>query len=623
MTAAELILSRFRGRTDHVAVCDDGVTFHPAKINTPLQPAWLESEHLSGKRCLGFYLLEQNNTCYATAVDFDNHDENPDPHWKAKTEKVYYALCQAGLDPVVEMSQSGKAAHVWLFFEDATEAWIPRAFWRGVSLFLEVALVEVYPRQDKLKDGGLGNLIRYPLWNQSRFVDVESDWATVEPDQALKCRTTSGPDLCLLAYELGMGELRPDVQLAESTDGSGLSQRVASRLSHTTSLLARRWAGDMSGMQDASRSALVMSIATELVRTYVPTTEIENAIRVWCNANGYDKGERSEWVSDTVRKAYDFVLNRTEKKTLSAGTLKSAALEYLSKLQSRQQVHVPSGISEVDNSIDGVGFGEMCIIAARPSHGKSSFALQWVDRAAASGLPCLIISEEMSRTELGHRALLSLSGTDESDWRDKTPLVTNEIEEHYRYRKDIYVVENVNSIDRAEEVINQYCSLYGVRLVVVDYLQLLGTEAASRYEIVTEVSKRLKQTATRNECALIALCQLNRGIEDQKRKWTPHLSDLRESGQLEADADVILFLVWPIRTSNHKPDQDPNEYFVFCAKRRNGAIRNPIVKTTFNPERQSFGNVSRSFRQSHPIESADNYEPDFAEYSSPQTDMGF
>lgn len=586
MTTAELILSRFRGRSDHVAVCNDGKTFAPAKLTTPLRPEWLESEHLGGKRCLGFYLLESDNTCFATAVDFDNHDEHPDPDWQRKTEQVYYALSRMGLEPVVEMSQSGKAAHVWLFFDEPTEAWIPRAFWRGMSLQLEIIMVEVYPRQDKLKDGGLGNLIRYPLWNQSRFVDAESEWATVEPQVALTCRLTNGPALKMLAYDTGMGELRPDVQLADAADGSGLSQRVAERLSHASSLVARRWAGDMAGLQDASRSALVLSIACELVRTYVPTPEVENAIRVWCQINNYDKGERDDWISDTVRKAYDFVLSRTEKKTLTAGTMKTATLEYLQRIGSNQQIHVPSGIGALDSSIDGIGFGEMCIIAARPSHGKSAFALQWLDQAAASGLPCLILSEEMSRIELGHRALLSITDTDEKYWRDVIPELTQEIERHYESRKDIHVVENINTIERAEEIIDQYCNIYGVRLVAVDYLQLLGSRAGSRYEIVTDVSKRLKQAANRNGCALLALCQLNRGIEDPKRKWTPRLSDLRESGQIEQDADLILFLVWQVRND---ADADPETFCVYCAKRRNGAIRNPLVITSFNPTRQLFG----------------------------------
>jgi KaiC/GvpD/RAD55 family RecA-like ATPase len=615
MTTAELLLLRFRGRSDYVAV-QNGDGFEPFNLRgLDLQPSWIEQRHLSGEKCLGFYLLTKDNKCYCTAADFDNKPDHPDPEWLNKTEKTYYSLCRMGLQPLVEMSQSGTAAHVWLFFSEPTDAWIPRAFWRVFGEKNEVPIPEVYPRQDKLRDqNAIGNLIRYPLWNHSRFVDVENEWAEILPPEALgNVQAIEGSQLKLIAYECGMGELRPDPTASTEPGSEGLSVRVKERLVREHSLLARRWNGDMTGLNDQSRSALCQSIACELVRTYVPTPEIEAAIEHWCKKNGYAKGERDDWVSNLVRKAYDFVLQRQEKKTLLTGTLEQAALAYLDKLTSKAPLFVPSGLGELDKSIDGVGFGEMAVIAARPGHGKSSFALQWVDKASKDGVPSLILSEEMSMLELGHRTVLSICDTPEIYWPDVLPSLADEVREHYKTRKNVYVVESPHSIDRVDELIDQYVSLYGVRLVAVDYLQLIDCKANSRYETVTEISKRLKKAATRNDCAILALCQLNRGIEDPKRRWRPRLSDLRESGQIEADSDLIMFLMWPHRFDSGEPKE---KYAIEIAKRRNGPIRDPRVLTQFNPERQIFGTFTTpepAFAQydGRAAASGGNYEPVF------------
>jgi replicative DNA helicase len=610
MSDAELILNCFRGRSNYVAVCDDGKTFHPAELKEPLKASWLESEHLSGKRCLGFYLMTADNGVFCTCVDFDNKEEHPDPQWRDKAESVYYLLANAGLSPCVEISASGRAAHVWLFLERETEAWIPRAFWKGVSARLNIAMPEVYPRQERLSGKGIGNLVRYPLWNQSRFVDIEAEWQEISVESALSVNRTSGPDLKMLAFDLGFGTLQPETSV--TADASGLPARVKDRISRHASLIAKRWNGDMSGLKDPSRSALCQSIACELVRTYVPTTEIEAALRIWCREHDYDKGEREGWISDTVAKAYDFVLSRTEKKSVSVGTVKDACHEYLSQLEKGETIVVPSGLGELDYSIGGVGFGEMAVVAARPSHGKSAFALQWADQAASLGVSSLLISEEMGKLEIGKRALLSISEFNELEWKERMSVMRGDVDEHYAKREPIHLVESCNTVDRAEELIDQYCAIYGVRLVVVDYLQLLSCRGQGRYETVTEVSQRLKKAARRNDCAMLALCQLNREIE-KRDNWSPKLSDLRESGQIEQDADLVLFLQWPLRSNAKTKDKhgndvqvDPNEYRIWCAKRRNGAIKSPLVTVRFNPDRQQFDGSIRN---------AANYVSEFGDWN--------
>ena len=320
---AELLLKRFRGRADYVAV-PNGEGFKPQKLTKPLQPAWIEDRHLSGTECWGFYLMQPDSRVYCSCVDFDNKPESPDAEWQSKAEKLYLLLQNLGFSSVVEISQSGRAAHVWVFFQEAIDAWIPRAFWRALEGHLGFAFKEIYPRQDllapKQPDGKepLGNLVRFPLWNQSRFVDPENDWGTVDPVEALSgVEPTDGTALKTTAYKLTGTMLRPDgkppvLEGDFAGDDSGeLPASVQALLSKEGSLLARRWNGDTSGMRDTTGSAVAQSIANELVREYVPSGEVATAVRFWLRQNGsYDKADRDDWISRTLGNAYTFVRQR-------------------------------------------------------------------------------------------------------------------------------------------------------------------------------------------------------------------------------------------------------------------------------------------------------------------------
>ena len=583
----QLILSRFRGRADHIAVGTSG-GFEPER--SAINADRLVREHLSGGRCLGFYLLDEQSHCYCSCVDFDNK-EKADPAWQAKAESVYFGLMGVELTPLIELSQSGNGCHVWLFFDEPTDAWVPRAFWRAVSRRVGVDFKEIFPKQDRLTGKGMGNLVRYPLWNQSAFVDVEAGWMPIDPCEAIEAiKPTSGTDLCLLAFQCGMGELSPEQRIEATViadTGELLPTRVQRLIEARNSLLARRWAGDATGMKDTSKSAIAMSVAVELVRLYVPTPEITAALRNWCMRHGAEeKGKREDWINRTVAKAYDFVIQRTERKSLDVGTFQSAAHAYLDRLESGREIYVPSGIGELDASIDGVGPGEVCIIAGRPSHGKSAIGFQWLASASGLGISGLIISEEMGALEIGKRRCLSISEIDCEQWvAASVAHMRREIDEYHKERKPVYIVESCGTIDRTEEIIDQFCTLHDIGLIMVDYLQLLGGRNVDRYEVVTEVSRRIKQAARRNNVAILLLSQLNRQVEHREDN-EPRLSDLRESGQVEQDADLVLFGQYPCRFDVEMP---PDVYRIWAAKRRNGPIRQPCIETKFNPQRQIIG----------------------------------
>lgn len=593
MSLAELILQNFRGREDHVAVgvidAKGKEIFNPKPLTSPLRATWLQADHLDGNRCYGFYLMRTDGKVYCTAVDFDNKPDTPDDDWKLKAETVYYELVRWGMMPVVEISQSGNAAHVWLFLDEPIDAWLVRRFWECIEQKTEIKFVEVYPRQDDLAGKKLGNLIRYPLWRQSRFVDVENDWITLDPEETLSTiAPVDDATLRVVCYKIGGKTPQAPEEGVAST---GLTKRVDRLVSRSHTLLGRRWAGDMEGLKDKSRSALALSIACELVRLYVPTLEIEQAIRVWCEQQAYEKGDRDDWVETTVTKAYDFITSRQTERLSTSTTMQDAALAYIERLKAGVPACYGSGIYELDRSIDGVAPGEICVIAARPSHGKTAFGMQWIDSVASRGHACLIVSEEMSRIELGKRALLSISELCEEVWCDKVDRLSQEVRDHYHNRAEIHLVESCQTIEEVERQVDEHCQLYDIKVVAVDYLQLLGSSHSSRYESVTEISRRLKQTATRNQVAMLVLCQLNREVEKREGN-DPKLSDLRESGQIEQDADLVLMLQWPVR---HDIKLDAATYKVFCSKRRNGPIRDTVVFTKFDPSHQRFGTPLSDF----------------------------
>lgn len=582
----------FRGRRDAIAVAgigkDGKTTFSPQAGEITADR--LANEHLAGLCCLGFYLMTPDSRVLTSCVDFDNHNgENPD--YREHVERLYVLMNSLGVPCIVETSQSGDGAHLWIFFDEPTDAWIPRAFWRACAARINVSMREVYPRQDKLSGKGYGNLVRYPLWNKSRFVDLEAEWAELDSEKSLTDVTfTSATDLRTIAFQAGLGVLTADPILA-NVQIEGLSDivpaRVARLLSAGSSLLTRRWDGDAIGMADTSRSAIALSLCCELVRAYVPTPEIGSTLRAWCGKHNYsEKGDRDDWINRTIVKAYEFVIQRKEKSSTSVSTFRDAAHAFIDTIERGDEIYIPSGIAELDKLIGGgIAPGEVAIIAGRPSHGKSALGFQWVAHAASLGVKCLVISEEMGKIQVGKRRLMSISDVPIDQWvQASASALRRDVDEYHKGHADAYIVESCGTIDRAEEIIDQFCELYSVGFVMLDYMQLLGARATDRYEVVTEVSRRIKQAAVRNNVPIAELSQLNRGIESRD-EHQPKLSDLRESGQIEQDADKVFFTVFPSRFTDAPDDL----YHIYCGKNRNGPGAGSRVETSFDTIRQRIG----------------------------------
>lgn len=269
-------------------------------------------------------------------------------------------------------------------------------------------------------------------------------------------------------------------------------------------------------------------------------------------------------------------------KEVKVTTLWDATQVYQESLNEERDL-ISTGIAELDYAIGGgYDLGELIVLAARPSHGKSAVALQLVHSATEQQIPTFVLSQEMSVRSIGKRVIQYVSKTPEEYWRTQDEVVRDHLRSHFSKRAEAYLIESVENTDRAIEEIEKAIDEHGVKLVVVDYAQLLSNKGKGRYEQVTNTSMQFRHLATRRNVAVLLLCQLNRAIE-ARPKFIPVMSDLKESGQIEQDADVILFLVWPHRIDSSNPAK---QYCVFVSKNRNRAINQAALRMEFNPSRQ-------------------------------------
>jgi replicative DNA helicase len=247
---------------------------------------------------------------------------------------------------------------------------------------------------------------------------------------------------------------------------------------------------------------------------------------------------------------------------------------------------VPTGYHELDQLTSGFQPGDLVIIAGRPSMGKTALALNITQSAtAATGIPSAIFSLEMSKEQLSLRLLSSEARVDSSKMRGGF-LKESDLARINRAAGSLYdlpvFIDDSAAISALEirAKARRMKMEKGLGFVIIDYLQLMrGRASAERRELeISEISRSLKALAKELHIPVVALSQLNRKVEDRTNK-RPVLSDLRESGAIEQDADVIMF-IYRDEVYNTEPD-NPNRGIaeVHLAKQRNGPIG--TVKLTF------------------------------------------
>jgi replicative DNA helicase len=304
-------------------------------------------------------------------------------------------------------------------------------------------------------------------------------------------------------------------------------------------------------------------------------------------------------IDEAEAKMYEVAQRRVADTLAPIGDLLTANLDHLERLYERGEAitGLATGYADLDTVLSGLQPSTLVVVGARPSVGKTSFALGMATHAAVvAARPVLLFSLEMGQLELSQRILCGVAEVDSSnvrtgrlspqEWTKLTHAV-GELTE-----APVYIDDNPNvTIMEIRAKARRLKSRIGdLGMVVVDYVQLMTgrSNAESRQVEVSEISRGLKILARELETPVVALAQLNRSLEARADK-RPMLSDLRESGALEQDADVVVFLY---RDDVYNPDSpDRGSAEVIVAKHRNGPTA--TIRLAWREKYTKFDNMAR------------------------------
>lgn len=319
---------------------------------------------------------------------------------------------------------------------------------------------------------------------------------------------------------------------------------------------------------------------------------------------GFSEAEELDDLLDKAEKKIFEVTNFTgTHKFVAIGDTLHEAWERIDKLHNTRGVlrGVPTGFQSLDNKLAGFQKADLIILAARPSMGKTSLALDFARKAAIEhNIPVGIFSLEMSSQQLVDRMLSAESQVD--SWKIRTGHNLS-IEHDFKAIRDamdrlsnapIYIDDQpANNILKMRSVARRLKSEKGLGLIIVDYLQLMVPTQARHsdnlVQQVTEISRSLKQLARELDVPVVALSQLSRAVEQRGGK--PRLSDLRDSGSIEQDADVVMFIH---REENQDKTQGAKNNLaeILIEKHRNGATG--VAQLYFDDKKTTFMSVEKS-----------------------------
>lgn len=303
----------------------------------------------------------------------------------------------------------------------------------------------------------------------------------------------------------------------------------------------------------------------------------------------FEKGSDIDKIISTCQEALLSLSRENQKSELES--IQSVAQEYIAELEERTKnndfIGLETGYIDVDKNINGMREGNLIVVAARPGVGKSTFALNMCENLATAGKKVLILSLEMTNSELVEKSFASqgrvsytklLNGDikDKDDW-DKVFNGGAKIREQKIMMCD---KESLSTQEITKLAWDARDRMGGLDAIMVDYIQLAEGAGRNRVEQVGQISKGLKSLAKQLRIPVIALAQLNRDIEKRPNS-VPRMSDLRESGSIEQDADVVLFL--------HRED-DTDITQVITGKARKG-IKNSEALLMFKGDNQRFDNA--------------------------------
>ncbi|MEK7585251.1 MAG: replicative DNA helicase [Patescibacteria group bacterium] len=350
---------------------------------------------------------------------------------------------------------------------------------------------------------------------------------------------------------------------------------LTSSLSESKQLEGVGGAGYLVELVNGVPSASNLKYYAELVRKKAQLRHlIDSAEKL--SELGYREDEELESIFEKAEKTI-FNLVNLSKRTFT--TLKDSlvdAWERFEKLHKSGDAirGVPTGFKELDDRLAGLQNSDLIILAARPSMGKTSLALDIARQVAKKDIPVCIFSLEMSSQQLVDRLIASESHVD--SWKLRTGKLAAD-EDFARIRDALDVLAKApifidddasNNITKMKSVARRLKTEQNLGLIIVDYLQLMvpKRESDSLVQQVTEISRSLKGLARELNVPLLALSQLNRSVE--QRGGRPRLSDLRDSGSIEQDADVVMFIH---REDKYNENSDKkNIAEIMIEKHRNG-----------------------------------------------------
>ncbi len=309
------------------------------------------------------------------------------------------------------------------------------------------------------------------------------------------------------------------------------------------------------------------SILRKLIKVSETTAEL-------CYAG---EGEIEDIIGKAEQDIINISQNREAKGPVHIRRYIGESVEQLAELSDRKSdvTGISTGFIDIDKRTAGLHGSELILIAARPGMGKTTFALNIAQNAAVkSGVPVVIFSLEMPGIQLANRMLASEA------------MVSSEKLKKGDLKNDDWdkVGEAVDALSTAEIYIDDSSGITmpeigarcrrlkaekGLGMVVIDYIQLMNSRTSDRQQAISEISRSMKILAKDLNIPVIALSQLNRDVEKRDNK-EPRLSDIRESGSIEQDADMVMFLS---REGYYNPEaEEPNKTKCIFAKHRNGEV---------------------------------------------------
>ncbi len=329
---------------------------------------------------------------------------------------------------------------------------------------------------------------------------------------------------------------------------------------------------------------------------------IDNASQIISNA--YDEtGEIDKTLDEAEQKIFSVSQKHIRQDFTPVKPILEEAFDRIDELHKNKGKlrGVPTGFADLDNILAGLQKSNLIILGARPSVGKSSLGLDLVRHAATKEkIPVGIFSLEMSKEEVIDRLICAEANIDL--WKLRTGRLSDSGENDdfskighamgVLSEAPIFVDDTANiNVMEMRTMARRLHAEHGLKMLVIDYLQLMEGRGKTdnRVQEVSEISRSLKGLARELDIPIVALSQLSRGIESRTDQ-RPKLSDLRESGSIEQDADVVLFIYREDKTKTDSENKNIAEIMV--AKHRNGPIGS--VKLYFNEQTTSFKNLDKN-----------------------------